>query len=110
MMGSHIDTVGNGGHLDGCYGVIAALEVIATFIDQDKAPQYDLTVAIFTNEEGVRFQPDMMGSLVYVGGMSVKNAHDTISQSVRLVMCRAYHGRMWFLRDNPTTRVPHRWK
>ncbi len=79
MMGSHIDTVGNGGHLDGCYGVIAALEVIETFIEQDKVPQYDLTVAIFTNEEGVRFQPDMMGSLVYVNGMSVENAHDTIS-------------------------------
>jgi len=79
MMGSHIDTVGNGGHLDGCYGVIAGLETIATYVDHNEVPGHDLCVAIFTNEEGVRFQPDMLGSLVYAGGMSVKKAHDTLS-------------------------------
>ncbi len=79
MMGSHIDTVGNGGHLDGCYGVLAGLEVINSFIDHDITPKHDLCVAVFTNEEGVRFQPDMMGSLVYSGGMSVEEAHDTVS-------------------------------
>lgn len=79
MMGSHIDTVGNGGHLDGCYGVISGLEVINTFIDEGVSPKLDLCVAIFTNEEGVRFQPDMMGSLVYAGGMSVQEAHDAKS-------------------------------
>lgn len=79
MMGSHIDTVGNGGHLDGCYGVIAGLEVIATYVDNKETPDHDLCVAIFTNEEGVRFQPDMLGSLVYAGGMSAEDAHDIIS-------------------------------
>lgn len=79
MMGSHIDTVGNGGHLDGCYGVIAGLEVIATYVDNKEIPEHDLCVAIFTNEEGVRFQPDMLGSLVYAGGMSVDDAHDIVS-------------------------------
>lgn len=79
MMGSHIDTVGNGGHLDGCYGVIGGLEVIATYVESDEIPNHDLCVAIFTNEEGVRFQPDMLGSLVYVGGMSVSDAHDITS-------------------------------
>lgn len=76
MMGSHIDTVGNGGHLDGCYGVISALEILATYAEEDEVPAHDLCVAIFTNEEGVRFQPDMLGSLVYAGGMSVNAAHD----------------------------------
>ena len=79
MMGSHIDTVGNGGHIDGCYGVIAGLEVIATYVDNKEIPEHDLCVAIFTNEEGVRFQPDMLGSLVYAGGMSVDDAHDIVS-------------------------------
>lgn len=76
MMGSHIDTVGNGGHLDGCYGVISALEILATYKEAGEVPKHDLCVAIFTNEEGVRFQPDMLGSLVYAGGMSIEEAHD----------------------------------
>ncbi|MCP5381539.1 MAG: M20 family metallo-hydrolase [Kordiimonadaceae bacterium] len=75
MTGSHIDTVGNGGHLDGCYGVLAGLEVLATYADLKEKPNHDLCVAIFTNEEGVRFQPDMLGSLVYAGGMIVEEAH-----------------------------------
>lgn len=76
MIGSHIDTVGNGGHLDGCYGVISGLEVIAAYSEAGETPKHDLCVAIFTNEEGVRFQPDMLGSLVYAGGMSIDEAHD----------------------------------
>ncbi|MDG1709046.1 MAG: M20/M25/M40 family metallo-hydrolase, partial [Emcibacteraceae bacterium] len=60
MMGSHIDTVGNGGHLDGPLGVLSGLEVIETYIDHKITPVHDLCVAIFTNEEGARFQPDMI--------------------------------------------------
>ncbi len=75
MIGSHIDTVCNGGHLDGCYGVIAGLEVIATYVDYKQKPRQGLCVAIFTNEEGVRFQPDMLGSLVYAHGMAVDTAY-----------------------------------
>jgi beta-ureidopropionase / N-carbamoyl-L-amino-acid hydrolase len=81
MMGSHIDTVGNGGHLDGPLGVLAGLEVIETFIDHDKIPDHDLCVAVFTNEEGVRFQPDMMGSLVHVGGLDVQDAYASRSNA-----------------------------
>lgn len=79
MMGSHIDTVGNGGHLDGTLGVLSALEVIETYIDQGVLPKHDLCVAIFTNEEGARFQPDMMGSLIYAGGLSLEAAYATTS-------------------------------
>lgn len=80
MMGSHIDTVGNGGHLDGPLGVLAGLEVIETFLDREMALEHDLCVAIFTNEEGVRFQPDMMGSLVYAGGYDLEQAYASTSQ------------------------------
>ncbi|HBO3329441.1 TPA: Zn-dependent hydrolase [Pseudomonas aeruginosa] len=78
MMGSHIDTVTNAGALDGCYGVLAGLAVLRAYREAGLLPQRTITVGAFTNEEGVRYQPDMMGSLVYAGGMSVDEALDTI--------------------------------
>ncbi|OWZ95345.1 Zn-dependent hydrolase [Sinorhizobium sp. LM21] len=74
MLGSHIDTVINAGIYDGCYGVLAALEVIETLKDRGVTPARPIVVAAFTNEEGVRFAPDMLGSLVYVGGLPVEAA------------------------------------
>lgn len=67
MMGSHIDTVGTGGLYDGNYGVMAGLEVIATLQEAGIRARRPLAVTFFTNEEGVRFQPDMMGSVVFAG-------------------------------------------
>jgi N-carbamoyl-L-amino-acid hydrolase len=78
MLGSHIDTVTNAGALDGCYGVLAGLAVIRAYRDAGVLPERSITVGAFTNEEGVRYQPDMMGSLVYAGGLSVEEALDTI--------------------------------
>nr|WP_180204790.1 Zn-dependent hydrolase [Pseudomonas sp. SbOxS1]NYU04784.1 Zn-dependent hydrolase [Pseudomonas sp. SbOxS1] len=78
MMGSHIDTVTNAGALDGCYGVLAGLAVLRAYRDAGVLPQRSITVGAFTNEEGVRYQPDMMGSLVYAGGMAVEEALATI--------------------------------
>jgi N-carbamoyl-L-amino-acid hydrolase len=74
MTGSHIDTVRTGGLYDGNYGVLAGLEVVATLRDAGLQTRRPLAVAVFTNEEGARFQPDMMGSLVYVGGMALQDA------------------------------------
>ncbi|MEO6321230.1 MAG: Zn-dependent hydrolase [Polaromonas sp.] len=74
MTGSHIDTVRTGGLYDGTYGVLAGLEVVATLRDAGLRPRRPIAVAFFTNEEGARFQPDMMGSLVYVGGMPLAEA------------------------------------
>ena len=74
MTGSHIDTVGNGGRYDGIYGVIAGIEVLQSLRDADQITERPLAVTVFTNEEGVRFQPDMMGSLVYSGGLSLGEA------------------------------------
>ena len=78
MTGSHIDTVRTGGKYDGNYGVLAGLEVIQTCQEQGVTPLHPLAVAFFTNEEGARFAPDMFGSIVYVGGMSVEEALDTV--------------------------------
>jgi beta-ureidopropionase / N-carbamoyl-L-amino-acid hydrolase len=74
MTGSHIDTVRTGGRYDGNLGVLAGLEVIQTLNDAGIETEHPLAVAFFTNEEGARFAPDMMGSLVYAGGMSVDQA------------------------------------
>ena len=63
--GSHLDTVPTGGYYDGALGVLAGLEVIETIIEHDVELPFSLVLANFTNEEGVRFTPDMMGSLVY---------------------------------------------
>lgn len=78
LLGSHIDTVINAGIYDGCYGVIAGLEVIKTLQEADFVPTRPIAVAAFTNEEGVRYAPDMMGSLVFAGGLSVDEALATV--------------------------------
>jgi N-carbamoyl-L-amino-acid hydrolase len=74
MLGSHIDTVVNAGIYDGNYGVIAGLEVIQTLQSAGFTPARPIVVGAFTNEEGARFAPDMMGSLVYAGGMNTDEA------------------------------------
>jgi len=85
MMGSHIDTVINAGKFDGCYGVLAGLGVIETLMAEGIYLARPLVVAAFTNEEGVRFTPDMMGSLVYVGGMDVEEALQAVSIDGKLL-------------------------
>lgn len=77
MTGSHIDTVRTGGIYDGNLGVIAGLGVIETLQSAGVEPQRPITVAVFTDEEGARFAPDMLGSLVYVGGLGLEAALDT---------------------------------
>jgi beta-ureidopropionase / N-carbamoyl-L-amino-acid hydrolase len=74
MIGSHIDTVIDAGALDGCYGVLGALEVVETLREAGFVPRRPIALAAFTNEEGVRYAPDMMGSLVYAGGLDVDEA------------------------------------
>jgi N-carbamoyl-L-amino-acid hydrolase len=76
MTGSHIDTVRTGGRYDGNLGVLAGLEVIETLERHGVRTRHPLAVAFFTNEEGARFQPDMLGSLVFVGGLALEEALD----------------------------------
>jgi len=78
MTGSHIDTVATGGRYDGIYGVMAGLEVIRWLDARGVRTRRPIVVAAFTNEEGVRFRPDMMGSLVHAGGLPLRQALDTI--------------------------------
>jgi len=79
MCGSHIDTVATGGRFDGNLGVLAGLEVIETVITAGIGTTHPLAVAFFTNEEGSRFAPDMLGSLVFAGGLPLEVALDTVA-------------------------------
>ncbi len=78
MTGSHIDTVRTGGRFDGNLGVLAGLEVIETLAAHGTVTARPLAVAFFTDEEGARFAPDMLGSLVYAGGLAVEEALDVV--------------------------------
>jgi N-carbamoyl-L-amino-acid hydrolase len=74
MSGSHIDTQPSGGKFDGCYGVLAALEVCRTLNDYGIATRSPIEVAVWTNEEGSRFTPVMTGSGVFAGRFTVAHA------------------------------------
>ena len=73
LTGSHIDTVATGGRYDGNLGVLACLEVIETLNDAKLTTRKPLAVGFFTNEEGARFAPDMMGSAVHQGVFAVED-------------------------------------
>ena len=86
MTGSHIDTQPTGGKFDGNYGVLAGLEVVRTLNDANIQTDAPIEVAIWTNEEGSRFVPVMMGSGVFAGAFSLEHAYaakDTQGLSVR---------------------------
>lgn len=72
MTGSHIDTQPTGGKFDGCYGVMAGLEVIRTLNDLGLETEAPLEVVVWTNEEGSRFAPCMMGSGVFAGKFTLE--------------------------------------
>lgn len=72
MTGSHIDTVATGGKYDGNLGVLAGLEVVQVLNDAGLTTRRPLAVGFFTNEEGARFAPDMMGSGVHQGTLDLE--------------------------------------
>ena len=91
MTGSHIDTQPTGGKFDGNYGVLAGLEVVRTLNDHDIETEAPIEVAFWTNEEGSRFVPVMMGSGVFARAFSLEHAYaatDTESNTVKGELAR----------------------
>src|SRR5881409_2952630 len=76
MMGSHVDSVPTGGRYDGQLGVLCGLEVIRTLNDEKLSTRHPVTLAIFTNEEGARFQPAMIASGVMAGKIALEDAYN----------------------------------
>jgi N-carbamoyl-L-amino-acid hydrolase len=75
LIGSHIDSVKEGGKFDGALGVLSALEVVRTLNDQQRQTRHPIEVVAFTNEEGVRFPPAMLASGVMAGHFTLDYAY-----------------------------------
>jgi len=75
VTGSHIDTQPTGGKFDGNYGVLAGLEVVRTLNDHGIETEAPIEVAWWTNEEGSRFVPVMMGSGVFAKAFTLEHAY-----------------------------------
>jgi N-carbamoyl-L-amino-acid hydrolase len=76
MMGSHVDSVPTGGKYDGQLGVLCALEAIRTLNDHRVRTRHPVTLVVFTNEEGARFQPAMIASGVLAGKIPLEDAYN----------------------------------
>ena len=77
MMGSHADSVPTGGKYDGQLGVLCALETIRVLNEHRVRTRHPVTLVIFTNEEGARFQPAMIASGVMAGKIALEDAYNT---------------------------------
>ena len=75
VMGSHLDTQPTGGKFDGVYGVLAGLEVIESLNDKNISTTHPVDVVVWTNEEGARFSPAMIGSGVFAGEFDLEYGH-----------------------------------
>jgi N-carbamoyl-L-amino-acid hydrolase len=86
MMGSHVDSVPTGGRYDGQLGVLCGLEAIRSLNDAGIRTRHPVTLAIFTNEEGARFQPAMIASGVLAGKIALEDAYNARDKDgIRLV-------------------------
>ncbi|WP_434621101.1 Zn-dependent hydrolase [Azospirillum sp. B2RO_4] len=80
VMGSHLDTQPTGGRFDGVFGVLAALEVVRSLNDRGVETLHPVEVAVWTNEEGSRFSPPMMGSGVVTGVFTLDEILEKVAQ------------------------------
>jgi N-carbamoyl-L-amino-acid hydrolase len=80
-IGSHLDTQPAGGRFDGILGVLAGLEVLRSLHDASARPAHPITVITWTNEEGSRFAPAMMGSGVFCGAHQWETVAATCDKS-----------------------------
>ncbi|HXG05089.1 MAG TPA: Zn-dependent hydrolase [Candidatus Binatia bacterium] len=86
MIGSHVDSVPTGGKYDGQLGVLCGLEVVRALNDHGVRTRHPVTLVIFTNEEGARFQPAMIASGVMAGKIALEDAYNARDRDgVRLV-------------------------
>jgi N-carbamoyl-L-amino-acid hydrolase len=83
LLGSHLDTVRQGGRYDGAYGVLAALEVVRTLNDHDHLTRRPIEVVNWTNEEGVRFEPAMLCSGAVAGRFDLAYVYDRVDRDGR---------------------------
>jgi N-carbamoyl-L-amino-acid hydrolase len=103
--GSHLDTVPTGGRFDGVFGVLAGLEVMRALDEAGIRTTLPLELVNWTNEEGSRFRPAMMGSRVHSGDTTLEAAlaiTDDSGTSVRQALQASGH-------NGPLTPSPRGW-
>jgi beta-ureidopropionase / N-carbamoyl-L-amino-acid hydrolase len=76
-IGSHLDTQICGGKYDGALGVLCGLEVMRSLNDRGMATRRAIELIVWSNEEGARFSPPLMGSLAFAGKLSGAQVHDS---------------------------------
>ena len=92
LTGSHLDSVPNGGRLDGAYGAVAALEVLRTLAEQNDPAEDRVEIVGFSDEEGVRFSIGLLGSLALCGELPIdrlRQATDLEGVPIETVLERA---------------------
>ena len=99
VMGSHLDTQIRGGRYDGVLGVLSGVEVIRTLNERGIATRRPLEVAVWTNEEGGRFSPPMMGASVFAGLYALDDVYGAADKEGRTV--KAELERAGFLGEHP---------
>lgn len=94
LTGSHLDSVPNGGRLDGAYGAVAALEVLRTLAESGDPLAQEVEIVGFADEEGVRFEVGLIGSLALVGEWDIERLRDGLDwQGVAIRQVLATAGR-----------------
>jgi N-carbamoyl-L-amino-acid hydrolase len=94
LTGSHLDTVPNGGRLDGAYGAVTALEVLRTLAESGDPLAQQVEIVGFADEEGVRFEFGLIGSLALVGELDIERLRDGLDwQGVAIHQVLATAGR-----------------
>jgi N-carbamoyl-L-amino-acid hydrolase len=80
-IGSHLDTQICGGRYDGILGVLCGLEIVRTLNDRGLQTKRGIEVICWTNEEGARFNPPMMGSMAFAGVLPLESVLATTDDS-----------------------------
>jgi len=106
IAGSHLDTQPTGGKFDGVYGVLAGLEVIRTLNEAEVHTKHDIEAVCWTNEEGARFAPAMIGSGVWAGEFTLDYGHERTDKAGRVL--RDELERIGYLGEQPCQNYPIR--
>lgn len=106
MMGSHVDSVPTGGKYDGQLGVLCALETVRALNDHRVRTRHPVTVVVFTNEEGARFQPAMIASGVMAGKIALEDAYNARDKDGRRLVDELE--RIGYLGSEPCVPRPFR--
>ncbi len=104
LTGSHLDTQPTGGRFDGVYGVLAGLEVIRAMNDTGITTGHPVDVVCWTNEEGARFSPAMIGSGVWAGVFNLEYGHSRPDRAGASIVTELK--RIGYLGDTPCVAGP----